>query len=62
MSDTKKFDFCPITQKKCRDDCAWYHIFTNLTEEGVDRDTYCAITVIANALLDVGEPVDWDEW
>lgn len=62
MSEPKAFDFCPVTQKRCREDCSWHHIFINIDDDGVDKDSYCAISVIANALLDVGEDVDWDAW
>lgn len=62
MSNEKRADFCPLTQKKCREDCAWYHVFVDIDENGADRDDYCAISVIANALLDVGEEVGFDEW
>ena len=62
MSDSKKAEFCPLTQKKCRDDCAWYHIFIDMDENGVDRETFCAITVIANVLCDLNDFEEEDEY
>lgn len=52
--------FCPMTQKKCREDCAWYHIFIDLDEDGADREDFCAISVIANALCDLGDEEVFD--
>lgn len=39
--------FCPLTQQPCNDMCAWADIQYTLDEQGVSRDVYCAIAVIA---------------
>lgn len=50
---TKQQSFCPLIQGECREDCTWYHVFTTITPDGIDRHDYCAMSVIANRLCDL---------
>ena len=53
--------WCPLNQQECREDCAWADIVTILTDDGVERAIYCAITQIAAYTL-VNSGMDEDGW
>ena len=40
-------EWCPLSQQPCRDDCAWCSIEYEIDDEGVSRETFCALAVIA---------------
>lgn len=51
---------CPLLDSPCRRDCAWFHSFVEMDEEGMTQDDLCAVNVIAESLLDIGgeaEPI-----
>lgn len=50
--------FCPLTKENCRDDCAWADIAVELDEDGVTREVFCAITVLAAKLIILDEEED----
>ena len=39
--------WCPLSNSECRDDCAWADIVVTITEDGMERDVYCAIALVA---------------
>lgn len=43
--------FCPLLKQPCRDDCAWADITYELTDDGVDREVFCSIAIIAAKML-----------
>ena len=52
---------CPLSGQDCRDDCAWADVVVTITDDGMERDVFCAVTMIAAALVDiVGEGRCWD--
>ena len=57
MKDPEQY-FCPLTQQPCNDMCAWADIRYELSDEGVTRDVYCAIAVIAGWCLEQGGTID----
>lgn len=52
--------WCPLSRLPCREDCAWINAIISLEDDGVSRDTYCAITMIA-AKLPLSH-IDEDGW
>ena len=45
-------DWCPFSQKACRDDCAWAVVWTSLNSDGVDRGWCCSLYRIALWLIE----------
>ena len=54
--------WCPLSGKDCREDCGWADIVDILHEDGVERQTFCAITQIAAFLLVNNGGMDEDGW
>ena len=44
--------WCPMTNSACRDDCAWADVVVTMTEDGMERDIFCSVAMIAAALVD----------
>ena len=42
---------CPLLDSTCRKDCAWFHTFVGVDEDGMTQDEYCAVNVIVNYLV-----------
>lgn len=57
MQDEKQY-FCPLTKEPCSDKCAWADIRYEIDDEGVGRDVFCAIGVIAGWCLEHGDEID----
>ena len=49
--------FCPLLRDECRSDCEWADIVTTLEEDGITRETFCAVTLIAAQ----GIEGEWEE-
>ena len=43
---------CPLLDSSCRRDCAWFHSFVEMDEEGMSQDDYCALNVIVSYLVE----------
>lgn len=39
--------WCPMTNSPCRDDCAWADTVVTITEDGVEREVFCCVTMMA---------------
>lgn len=50
--------FFPLTKEPCSDKCAWADIRYIITDDGVDRDVFCAVGVIAGWCLSQGGEID----
>lgn len=48
--------FCPILRDKCREDCDWLHEIVFLNDDGITKNNYCAVNMIANSLFELTEP------
>lgn len=42
---------CPLRNAPCTDQCAWADIQYELSDDGVGREIYCAVAIIAGHLL-----------
>lgn len=42
---------CPLLDSPCRRDCAWFHSFVQMDEDGMSQDDYCAVNVIVDYLV-----------
>lgn len=42
---------CPLLDSPCRRDCAWFHSFVGIDEEGMSQDDYCAVNVIVDYIV-----------
>lgn len=42
---------CPLMDSPCRKDCAWFHTFVGIDENGMTQDEYCAVNVIVDYLV-----------
>lgn len=58
MKEPKQYS-CPLTQQPCNDMCTWADIQYTLDEQGVSRDVYCAVAVIAGWCLEQGGGIDY---
>lgn len=50
MIDTDR-NHCPLLDSPCRRDCAWFHSFVEMDEEGMSQYGYCAVNVIVYYLV-----------
>lgn len=55
--------WCPLSQQPCRDDCEWLNAEYKIDEEGIERETFCAVAVIAGwCIADGADPTEvYDE-
>lgn len=49
---------CPLRNEPCTDKCAWADIQYDLSENGVGRNVYCAVAVIAGHFLSESGEID----
>lgn len=42
---------CPLLDMPCRRDCAWFHTFVEMDEDGMSQDECCAVNVIVGYLV-----------
>ena len=52
MKENKnKISFCPLTKENCREDCAWADIVYNMDEDGIDKEIFCSVAIIAGRYI-----------
>lgn len=42
---------CPLKGAKCTDACAWADVVVTITDDGIERETFCAVAMAAAALM-----------
>ena len=45
--------WCPMTDSPCRDDCAWADVVVTMTEDGMEREVFCCMTMLAACMVDL---------
>ncbi len=51
--------WCPISGQPCRSDCAWLDEEYDIDDDGVTREVFCAVAVIAGRCIgDGAEPTE----
>lgn len=53
IEDSKKYDFCPITQKPCNKHCMWIIRTDEIDDDGIDNYHQCAIVYLTGILLEL---------
>jgi hypothetical protein len=51
MRNNDKERFCPISGKKCSDNCEWAVISYSMDEDGMDKYIDCSVRIIADTML-----------
>ena len=44
--------WCPMTDSPCRDGCAWADVVVTMTEDGMERDMFCCVTMLTACMVD----------
>ena len=44
--------WCPMTNSACRDDCAWADVVVTMTDDGMERDVFCCVTMLTACMIE----------
>ena len=42
---------CPLNGAECTDTCAWADVVVTISDDGIERETFCAVAMAAAALM-----------